>query len=123
MFKTKHAVLTVLVFGFSIIAMIVLKAVLFGIHASADVVLKPMVFPDTDRVIELGPEIYPDVGEVIDLLEDYDLVVFETRDGNQWVFEGIEDWFVGDKIAVVFNDSGTRADRSDDWIVSARYFA
>lgn len=109
MYKTWRAVFTVLVFGFAIVAMIVLKAWFFSIPASADVVQRP--------------EIYPDVGEVIDLLEDYDLVVFETRDGNQWVFEGIEDWFVGDKIAVVFNDSGTRADRSDDWIVSVRYFA
>lgn len=107
--KTWRAVLTVLVFGFLIVAMIALKAVFFSVPANADIVMKPVI--------------YPDVGEVIELIDDYDLVVFETRDGNQWVFEGIEDWFVGDKIAVAFDDNGTRNDRSDDWIVSVGYFA
>ena len=51
--KTWRAVLTVLVFGFLIVAMIALKAVFFSVPASADIVLKPVIYPDVGEVIEL----------------------------------------------------------------------
>ena len=66
---------------------------------------------------------YPLVGKVVRLIEDYDLVMVEDRmTGDGWVFTGIEDWMIGDDIAMVMDDRGTHDDNCDDIIVSIRYF-
>lgn len=106
--EIKRAALCLLVLIICIVGVLALRARFFRIMASAD--------------ITLPAEDYPDFGMVVDLIDDYDLAVIQTRDGNQWVIIG-EDWFVGDCCCLVFNDSGTRYDRSDDWIVSIRYVA
>ena len=107
--EVKQAVLFLLDLIICIIGTLVLQALFFNSIANADAVL-----PAED---------YQDFGTVIELIDDYDLVVIQTRDGNQWTITGAESWSVGDRCGLVFNDSGTRYDRSDDWIVSVRYVA
>ena len=65
-------------------------------------------------------EYYPRAGIVdfIDRAQDEVYVVDGT--GNLWTFYGVEDWEVGDGIAMIFDDAGT-AGISDDIIVSARF--
>jgi hypothetical protein len=59
-------------------------------------------------------------GIVVELETETDSVVFEDFNGNLWAFEGIEDWFVGDTVAAVMADHGTRTIH-DDEIVSVKY--
>ena len=90
-----------------IVGILFLRVRFFSVQASADV-----SFP---------PENYPDFGEVVELIPESDLVVIQTHDGNQWAMIGVEDWIIGDHCCMVFDDNGTRLDRSDDRIVSVRY--
>lgn len=65
-------------------------------------------------------DLYALSGVVVELETESDSVVFEDFNGNLWAFEGIEDWFVGDIVAAVMADHGTRT-IYDDEIVSVRY--
>lgn len=68
---------------------------------------------------ELGTQEYPDCGLVIGVDEENDLVTYQTQNGNIFCFTGIEDFFVGDLVATIMNDSGT-PEVKDDIVVSAR---
>lgn len=83
------------------------------------VLCKAIVADHKPRVI-LKSHMYLVDGEIVELIDDYDLVTVETRDGNLWVFQGIEDWMPGDKVVMAMDDSAT-SDVSDDWILSVRY--
>ena len=71
-------------------------------------------------ILALG--IYPAAGEVIGTDAVDNIVYVETVDGNTWDFEadGVEDWLIGDKCALIFFDNGTE-EIEDDMIVMARY--
>ena len=105
--EIKRAGICLLALMLFIVVVLFLRVKLFTVKANADTIYHPAE--------------YPDFGEVIKLLPENALVVVQTHDGNQWAIVGIEDWMVGDHCCMVFNDSGTRNDRTDDWIVSARY--
>ena len=66
------------------------------------------------------PQEYPDCGLIIDIDEECNLVTYQTQNGNIFCFTGIEDFFVGDLVATIMNDSGT-PEVKDDIVVSARY--
>lgn len=65
-------------------------------------------------------EIYPAVGVVTDLDYEHDLVIFEDYNQNLWIFEGIEDWDIGDIGALLMDDMETES-IYDDMILLARY--
>ena len=69
------------------------------------------------------PLCYPAVGVVVGFSEEDDIVFVRTHDGNEWSFEEIDDWQVGDKCCMVFSDNGTPGYVYDDQIVAVRYFA
>lgn len=64
--------------------------------------------------------LYPSLFKVIDLLEADNVVVMADDEGNIWEMEDIETWEIGDYMAVVMNDNGTK-EIEDDTIVSVRY--
>ena len=66
------------------------------------------------------PQEYPDCGLIIDIEEECNLVTYQTQNGNIFCFTGVEDFFVGDLVATIMNDSGT-PEVKDDIVVSARY--
>ena len=66
------------------------------------------------------PQEYPDCGLIIDIDEECNLVTYQTQNGNIFCFTGVEDFFVGDLVATIMNDSGT-PEVADDIVVSARY--
>lgn len=65
-------------------------------------------------------EIYPAVGVVTDLDCEHDLVIFEDYNQNLWIFEGIEDWDIGDIGALLMDDMETES-IYDDMILLVRY--
>ena len=66
------------------------------------------------------PQEYPDCGLIIDIDEERNLVTYQAQNGNIFCFTGIEDFFVGDLVATIMNDSGT-PEVKDDIVVSVRY--
>lgn len=64
--------------------------------------------------------LYPTVCVVTDLDYENDLVIIEDCTGNLWVFEGIEDWDLGDIVGLIMNDMETPT-IEDDEIVMMRY--
>ena len=57
---------------------------------------------------------------VVELDENNDEVICIDFNGNEWVFEGVEDWTIGDIASMVMNDCGTPI-VYDDEIVSVKY--
>lgn len=66
--------------------------------------------------------LYANVGIITRLDEDENLIFVEDCLGFVWCFEGIEDWDIGDMVAMVFDDMGTEL-IFDDEIISMRYIA
>ena len=79
-----------------------------------------VVFASAETEAERG--VYANVGIVTRLDEGEDLVYVEDCVGFVWCFEGIEDWSIGDMVAMVFDDMGTEL-IFDDEIISVRYIA
>lgn len=54
---------------------------------------------------------------------DYESNVVTVKDysNNLWMFEGCEDWLVGDLCAMVMHDNNTPTTIYDDVIVNVRY--
>lgn len=63
---------------------------------------------------------YPDCGLIIGFDFTADLVIYQTQNGNIFSFHGIDDFFVGDLVAVIMNDAGT-PEVKDDIVVNVRY--
>lgn len=107
--EVKRAGFYLFVLFVCILGVLFIRVKFFAVEASAD--------------IALPAEDYPDLGMVVNIIDDTpeSLVVIQTRDGNQWVLRGAEDWWYGDFALLVFNDNGTRNNRTDDFIVNARY--
>lgn len=62
---------------------------------------------------------YPLTTVVTDVDHDADIVEVLDFNGNQWLFEGAEDWFVGDICSMIMDDNDTD-EVFDDEIVCAR---
>lgn len=66
-------------------------------------------------------EEYPNAGIITKIDWETDTVYVTTLfDGNVWVFEGIEDFSVGDVVALIMDDVGTEI-IYDDVITMVRY--
>ena len=88
--------------------------VVVGIFTFIPAFVAQRVFPES--------QYYPLTAKVTGFSSENDMVFAESNDGNIWCFTGTEDWMIGDRCAMVMNDSGTPADPTDDMIVSVRYF-
>ncbi len=62
--------------------------------------------------------VYPECGIITEI--ENDVVTIETCNGNQFQFEGVKDYELGDLIAVTFYDNGTET-VSDDIILDTKY--
>lgn len=65
-------------------------------------------------------ETYPQafIVNAIDLAQD--AIILMDSNGNEWVWFGIEDYYVGDIVAAIMDDSGTEV-IYDDTIIMIRY--
>ena len=63
---------------------------------------------------------YPTCGTIISVNYETDVAVFEDHNEFRWGFKGVEDYLVGDIVAVIMNDQGTET-IFDDQIVKIRY--
>ena len=61
---------------------------------------------------------YSQVLEVVEI--ENDLIYLVDWDGNEWIWEGAEDWEIGDFAAATMNTNGTEI-IYDDIIVNLRY--
>lgn len=64
---------------------------------------------------------YPQTMVVTHVNEYIDSVTIETATGYQYSFWGIEDYQIGDVVAVTMNDNATENDITDDKIVEVRF--
>lgn len=58
---------------------------------------------------------------VSEVSTSFDMVEISTATNIHYVFEGVEDWALGDFVAVTMNDNGTPNDVTDDIIVNVTY--
>lgn len=65
-------------------------------------------------------ETYPQAFVVSDVNYDEDLLIMTDYNGYNWVWEGIEDFYIGDIIAVIVDDCDTEY-IFDDTILDIRY--
>lgn len=65
-------------------------------------------------------DIYPTTVIIREIDHLNDLVVCEDYNGNEWVFEGIEDWNIDDIVSMIMNDMDTE-EIEDDEIIMMRY--
>lgn len=64
--------------------------------------------------------LYPLSARIVSINETADEITAEDVNGNLWGFTGIEDYALGDTVALIMNSKGTR-NIKDDEIVSSRY--
>lgn len=67
-----------------------------------------------------GAEIYPMAYSVVGVDHEEDVVILLDGNDNEWVWEGAEDWMVGDVAAAIMEDNNTGC-IYDDEIVTLRY--
>lgn len=65
-------------------------------------------------------DIYPTTVIVRDLDYQYDLVICEDYNGNEWILEGIDNWDIDDMISMIMDDMDTSI-IEDDEIIMVRY--
>ena len=65
-------------------------------------------------------ETYPAAFVVVDTDADNDLLILADFNGNEWTWEGVEDWAIGDMAAAVMDDAGTSI-IYDDAIITLHY--
>lgn len=65
-------------------------------------------------------DIYPTTVIIREIDHMNDLVICEDYNGNEWIFEGVEDWDVDDIVSMIMNDMGTET-IEDDEIIMMRY--
>lgn len=64
--------------------------------------------------------VYPTCGIVVTVDYAKDIIIIEDFTGNQWVWEGAEDWAKGDIVAMIVGDCDTFS-IYDDVILDIRY--
>lgn len=65
-------------------------------------------------------DIYPMTAIVRELDYTNNLVICEDFNGNEWIFEGIEDWDIDDIASMIMSDMSTLT-IEDDEIIMIRY--
>ena len=65
-------------------------------------------------------EDYPTCGKIIKIDYQENLIYIKDFSGNVWVYEGVEDWVIGDIVAMIMDDMNT-AIIYDDEIKVVRY--
>ena len=50
-----------------------------------------------------------------------DVITVEDSTGNLWTFEGVEDYDLSDRVALMMHDNGTDWNIKDDRIIEVRY--
>ena len=65
-------------------------------------------------------DIYPTTVIIREIDYLNDLVICEDYNGNEWIFEGVEDWDIDDMVSMIMNDMGTE-EIEDDEIIMMRY--
>lgn len=63
---------------------------------------------------------YAKVAEVTEIDLESDTVTFTDLNGNDWIFEGVEDWMIGDTAGLIMDNNET-VSIYDDIIISATY--
>lgn len=71
--------------------------------------------------VKAQSETYPMAGIITDLDAKNDLVTVSTGTGLLYDFYGVEDYAVGDIIAMTMDNNGTADSVLDDKIIAARY--
>lgn len=69
---------------------------------------------------EIMSHIYPMSGIVTEVNRQEDRVVVTDSIGNEWEFDGAEDWHTGDIAAMIMEDNGTE-EIYDDEIIDVQY--
>ena len=64
--------------------------------------------------------IYPTVFEVVEINESEDIIYLVDVNGNEWIWNGVEDWQVGDIAAAIMNNNNTEIIYDDD-IIQLQY--
>lgn len=97
-----------------ILTTLILAAIIAGAVSVSAKLAKP------DRGYTLVKGDYPRTGVVWVLDHDDDIVVVRDPIGQCWTFFGINDWQIGDMVAMIMNDNGTPYCLYDDLIVQTR---
>lgn len=67
-------------------------------------------------------ENYYALATIVSYVDEYaDEVVCMDSNGNEWVFQGVSDWYSGDICSMMMYNNGTPNNIYDDEIVSCRY--
>lgn len=80
----------------------------------------------TTIILALGGEnvdsvkIYPQTFAVVEVDADKDIVTVVDTTGNEWAFDGAEDWRRGDLVSAIMSDMGTTSIYDDEFI-SVKY--
>ena len=64
--------------------------------------------------------IYSTVFEVVEINESEDIIYLVDVNGNEWIWNGVEDWQVGDIAAAIMNNNNTEIIYDDD-IIQLQY--
>lgn len=75
--------------------------------------------PTSKRSIDTD-NLYSLLGTIEEFNYKFDTVKIKTDNGQHWEFEGIEDWFVGDRCIVIIDNNGTEKIK-DDKIIKVIY--
>ena len=94
-----------------------MKRVLFGIGMTALVTASGI----RAEAPTAEPNLYPNVGYVTEIDEESDIVYWNDGE-NLWSFYGIEDWMIGDGVAVIMSDEGTESIKDDRMVTDPRYW-
>lgn len=73
------------------------------------------------EAVKTQSETYPMAGIITSLDAKNDLVTVSTGSGLLYDFYGVEDYAVGDIVAMTMDDNGTADSALDDKIIAARY--
>lgn len=65
-------------------------------------------------------QIYPQTFAVVEVDTENDIVTVVDTIGNEWAFDGAEDWQRGDLVSAIMSDMGTES-IYDDEFVSVKY--
>ena len=95
-------------------------AKLIGMCTAVVVITLAMIFFSMPARAEKS-EFYPRAAIIIELVEDEDIVVCQDAAGVIWEFYGIEDFDIGDIVAMILWDAGTPEGIFDDEIIDATY--
>ena len=93
------------------VAVLVLMLAIAGVNDAIDA---------SAEVDDFASHIYPNCGVVRSINREMDCVVVEDGAGLCWAFYGVEDYEVGDMVAMIMEDMGTES-VLDDRVIDALY--